>query len=55
MDFKESLKNYQELINNELDKYIKKEQCYEKTLNEAIEYSLISNAKRLRHWRFQIL
>ena len=48
MDFKESLKNYQELINNELDKYIKKEQCYEKTLNEAIEYSLISNAKRLR-------
>lgn len=48
MDFKESLKNYQELINKELDKYIIKEQCYEKTLNEAIEYSLISDAKRLR-------
>ena len=48
MDFKESLKNYQELINKELDKYIIKEQCYEKILNEAIEYSLMSDAKRLR-------
>ena len=48
MDFKEKLKSYQELINQELNKYIIKQECYEAVLNEAIEYSLISNAKRLR-------
>lgn len=48
MNFKEELKNYQELVNDELKKYVIKENCYEAVLNEAIEYSLISNAKRLR-------
>ena len=48
MNFQEKLKDYQELINKELNKYIIKEKCYEEVLNEAIEYSLISNAKRLR-------
>lgn len=48
MDFKEELKKYQLMINNELEKYIRKEDCLEKILNESVEYSLINGAKRLR-------
>ena len=48
MDFKEELVKYQNIVNNELEKYIKKEECYEKVLNEATAYSLMSSAKRLR-------
>ncbi len=48
MNFKEELVKYQELINQELQKYLIKEKCYEEILNESIEYSLMSSAKRLR-------
>lgn len=48
MEFKEELKNYVKIINENLEKYIKHEKCYEEMLNEAMEYSLISSAKRLR-------
>lgn len=48
MDFKEEIKKYANIINNELIKYVRKEECPEKILNEAVEYSLITNAKRLR-------
>lgn len=48
MDFKEKLINYQELVNNELEKYLIKEDCYEKRLNESMEYSLMAGGKRLR-------
>lgn len=48
MDFKEKLVEYQNIVNSELNKYIRKEDCYEKVLNEATAYSLISSAKRLR-------
>ena len=48
MDFKEELKNYQIIVENELLKYVRKEQCPERTLNESMEYSLISGGKRLR-------
>ena len=48
MDFKEELKNYQMIVNNELEKYLRKEECYEKRLNEAMEYSLMAGGKRLR-------
>ncbi|MBR3249216.1 MAG: polyprenyl synthetase family protein [Clostridia bacterium] len=48
MDFKEELKKYQSIVNKELEKYIKKEDCYEKQLNEAVEYSLMAGGKRLR-------
>ena len=48
MEFKKELEEYQELINTELNKYIKKEECFEKKLNEAIEYSLMAGGKRLR-------
>ena len=48
MDFKQELKEYQEIINKELEKHINKETCPERTLNEAKEYSLMAGGKRLR-------
>ena len=48
MEFKQKLKEYQILVNNELEKYIKKEECYEKILNNSMEYSLMAGGKRLR-------
>ncbi len=48
MDFKEELKTYQRLVNIELEKYLRKNDCYEKRLNEAMEYSLMAGGKRLR-------
>ena len=48
MDFKEELKKYQEIVENELAKYIKDKNCPEKTLNESMEYSLMAGGKRLR-------
>lgn len=48
MKFKESLERYQTIINEELEKCLIKQECHEKTLNEAIEYSLMAGGKRLR-------
>ena len=48
MEFKEKLKVYQEKINQELDKYLRKYDCPEKVLNDAMEYSLMAGGKRLR-------
>lgn len=48
MDFKEELRSYVDIVNNELEKYLRKEDCPEKILNNSMEYSLISSAKRLR-------
>lgn len=48
MDFKVELKRYQEIVNKELEKYIKDKDCYEKILNESVEYSLMAGGKRLR-------
>lgn len=48
MEFKEELKNYQVLINHELEKYLRRIDCPEKELNEAMEYSLMAGGKRLR-------
>ena len=48
MEFKEKLKEYVDIVNLELEKYIKREECPEKILNSSVEYSLISSAKRLR-------
>ena len=48
MDFKTELKKYQNIIENELEKYTKKEVCPERTLNESMEYSLMAGGKRLR-------
>lgn len=48
MDFKEQLKEYQNIVNKELEKYIKKEKCPEEILNNSMEYSLMAGGKRLR-------
>ena len=48
MDFKDELKEYQKLVNDELEKYLRKDDCYEKRLNDAMEYSLMAGGKRLR-------
>ena len=48
MEFKEQLKKYQTIINTELEKYLRKEECPEKILNESVSYSLMAGGKRLR-------
>ena len=48
MEFKQELKNYQNLINEELEKHIRKQKCLEEVLNESMEYSLMAGGKRLR-------
>ena len=48
MEFKEELKKYQILIEEELEKYLNQEDVPEKILNESMEYSLMAGGKRLR-------
>lgn len=48
MEFKEELKVYQQMINEELEKYLRKEECPEEVLNQSMEYSLMAGGKRLR-------
>lgn len=48
MDFKEELKQYAQIVNNELKKHLNKEECFERILNESVEYSLMAGGKRLR-------
>ena len=48
MDFKQELKNYQNIVEEELNKYRRDKNCPESMLNEAMEYSLIAGGKKLR-------
>ncbi len=48
MDFKEELQSYQKIVNNELKKYLKKDNGLEKILHKSMEYSLMAGGKRLR-------
>lgn len=48
MEFKVQLKKYQEQVNNELEKYLRKKDVPEKVLNNSMEYSLMAGGKRLR-------
>ena len=48
MDLKKELKQYQDLINEELSKYIETKKCPEEMLNRSMEYSLMAGGKRLR-------
>ena len=48
MSFKDNLKKYQDIVNNELDRYLRKEDVPEKVLNNSMEYSLMAGGKRLR-------
>ena len=48
MNFKEELTKYQDLVNSQLQKYVRKEKCPEEILNNSMEYSLMAGGKRLR-------
>ena len=48
MEFKEQLKEYQEIINKELEIYLRREEVPEKILNNSMEYSLMAGGKRIR-------
>lgn len=48
MKFKEQLKEYQNLVNSELEKYLRKQEVPERILNSSMEYSLMAGGKRLR-------
>ena len=48
MEFKEQLKEYQEMINKEIKKYLRREDVPEKILNNSMEYSLMAGGKRIR-------
>jgi len=48
IDFKDELVAKSNRINDELKKYLKKDECPEKILNEAVEYSLMAGGKRIR-------
>ncbi len=48
MEFKAQLKKYQDLVNQELKKYVRKQKCPEEILNNSMEYSLMAGGKRLR-------
>ena len=48
MEFKQNLKKYQYIVNEELEKYLRKDECPEKILNNSMEYSLMAGGKRLR-------
>ena len=48
MNFKEELKNYQNYIDEELDKYFKDDDPYVKILRESMRYSLLAGGKRIR-------
>ena len=48
MDFKEKLQKCQQQINQELEKYVRKQNCPEQILNHSMEYSLMAGGKRLR-------
>lgn len=48
MDFKEELENYQQTINQGIEKYLRKQKCKEEVLNQSMEYTLMGGGKRLR-------
>ena len=48
MDFKEELQSYQKIVNDELQKYLRKENGLEEVLQQSMEYSLMAGGKRLR-------
>lgn len=48
MDLKVELKKYQNIVEDELRKYVIKEDVPEKVLNASMEYSLLAGGKRLR-------
>ena len=45
MNFKEELNKYIDIVNNQLEKYVKSNECPEQVLNESKEYSLLAGGK----------
>lgn len=48
MNFKDELKKYANIINEEIEKKLVKDNVIEKKLNDATEYSLMAGGKRIR-------
>lgn len=48
MEFKEELIKKSTLINEKLEKYVRRSECPEVVLNQAVEYSLMAGGKRIR-------
>ena len=48
MNFKQELTKYQQIVNEELKKHLRKEDVPEQILNNSMEYSLMAGGKRLR-------
>ena len=48
MDFKDELITKSKKINEELTKYVRREECPEQILNSSVEYSLLAGGKRIR-------
>ena len=48
MAFKDMLVEKANLVNCELEKYVKDVECPERVLNKAVEYSLLAGGKRIR-------
>ena len=48
MEFRDELVKKATLINEELEKYVRRGKCPEAVLNEAVEYSLMAGGKRIR-------
>ena len=48
MNFKQELTKYQQIVNEELKKHLRKENVPEQILNNSMEYSLMAGGKRLR-------
>ncbi len=48
MEFNQTIQEYQRIVNEQIEKHLKRQECPEKVLNEAVEYSLMAGGKRLR-------
>lgn len=48
MNFKQELEKYQQIVNENLEKYIRTEKMPEESLNKSMEYSLMAGGKRIR-------
>lgn len=47
-NFNEELKDYANIVEEELQKYLRSKNCPEEKLNDSMEYSLMSGGKRIR-------
>ncbi len=48
MDFKTKLKMYSEMVNNRIEEIFTKQDCLQKTVYDAMSYSILAGGKRIR-------